>query len=118
MSTAQALRDFRIDAVHAREVGLTSRPDSEVFARAVSEGRLLITKDLDFSDSRKYGTPASSGILIIRYPEGIGWNDLLKRMVRCVIMISAEDFAGNVVILEPGALRFWRKLSWMEGELE
>ena len=46
--------------------GLCGADDCAVWSRAQSEGRFLLTQDLDFSDLRRYtpGTPA--GLLLVR----------------------------------------------------
>lgn len=43
----------------AGEEGLTGRADADIWQAAQREGRILITQDLDFSDTRKFqpGTP-------------------------------------------------------------
>ena len=44
-------------AEDVREVGLTSRPDSEVWAYAQAHGETVLTRDKDFADIRAYPTP-------------------------------------------------------------
>ncbi|HYS75771.1 MAG TPA: DUF5615 family PIN-like protein, partial [Burkholderiales bacterium] len=44
------LRERGHDAVHLREQGLERLPDSEVFAKASAEKRVLLTFDLDFGE--------------------------------------------------------------------
>ena len=48
------------------EEGLTGRADADVWQAAQSEGRLLITQDLDFSDTRKFQPGTHHGIVLIR----------------------------------------------------
>ena len=46
---ADFLREAAHDAVHVRELGLGGTPDSDVLARAVEEGRTLVTENaVDF----------------------------------------------------------------------
>jgi predicted nuclease of predicted toxin-antitoxin system len=47
---ADWLRRERHDAVHARDIGLGTLSDRDLFVRAVTEDRILITFDLDFGD--------------------------------------------------------------------
>lgn len=44
---ADWLRREGHDAVHARDIGLNTLPDRDLFARAVADDRILITFDLD-----------------------------------------------------------------------
>ena len=47
-STAIFLRTASYDAVHLREEGLQRLPDEQIMAKALREGRVILTHDLDF----------------------------------------------------------------------
>ena len=44
------LRDSGHDAVHLRDEGLHRLPNGEIFEKAISESRILLTFDLDFGE--------------------------------------------------------------------
>jgi predicted nuclease of predicted toxin-antitoxin system len=46
----QWLREQANDATHARDEGLHRSPNGEIFAKAVAEGRVVLTFDLDFGE--------------------------------------------------------------------
>src|SRR5271163_54910 len=48
LRAARWLRDFGIDAVHTREIGLASAPDTQILAAARAERRVCFTLDHDF----------------------------------------------------------------------
>ena len=50
MSTVRSLREDGHDAVHLREQGLARLPDAGIVEKAESEGRVVLTFDLDFGD--------------------------------------------------------------------
>lgn len=45
---------------------LVGSPDELIWTRCQQEGRLLVTQDLDFSDSRKFKPGRHAGLLLIR----------------------------------------------------
>lgn len=65
-SLAAALRALGHDADTVMEEGLSGSSDPEVWAAAQAESRLLITQDLDFSDTRTFAPGAHAGILLVR----------------------------------------------------
>ena len=50
VSTVESLRRHAYDAVHLRAEQLMTLPDTDILAKARSEGRMLLTFDLDFGD--------------------------------------------------------------------
>src|SRR5438128_7423745 len=67
---AQAHVDFLNGAGYAAErvtdEGLSGADDPVVWQRAVSEGRLFITLDLDFADIRRFPPGSHPGIVLLR----------------------------------------------------
>jgi predicted nuclease of predicted toxin-antitoxin system len=108
-SLAKALKAAQIDAVDARDVGLGGKSDPEVLAQAVSDGRSLITKDLDFTDPRRFPPEGHFGILVVRFPDTVSKATLVQMVIDAVKTLKDDDVARNIVILEPTNIRFWRK---------
>ena len=54
------------DADTVYDEDLAGQPDEVVLAAAVSEDRVLVTLDLDFSDLRAYPTGTHCGIVVLR----------------------------------------------------
>ena len=50
LTTVEALRAADHGAVHLRDEGLIRLPDPDIVAKAVIEGRIVLTFDLDFGD--------------------------------------------------------------------
>jgi hypothetical protein len=48
LTTVEALRSAKHDAVHLRDEGLIRLPDPKITAKAVAESRIVLTFDLDF----------------------------------------------------------------------
>ena len=60
------LRARSHDVQTVGEEGLTWRADADIWQVSQREGRILITQDLDFSDSRKFQPGSHHGIVLIR----------------------------------------------------
>jgi predicted nuclease of predicted toxin-antitoxin system len=54
LQIALELRSRAHDVHTVGEEGLTGRADSDIWQAAQREGRILLTQDLDFSDTRKF----------------------------------------------------------------
>jgi predicted nuclease of predicted toxin-antitoxin system len=66
VSLSAALRHLGHDVETIPEEGLAAAPDAAVWSAAQSEGRFLVTQDLDFSDVRRFAPGSHHGILLVR----------------------------------------------------
>jgi len=66
------LRDAGHDAATVRDQGLRGAPDPALYAHCISDGRMLVTLDLDFSNVIRYPPERTPGLIVLRGP-----NDLL-----------------------------------------
>jgi len=62
---------YDVDTVLDEQLG--GRSDEDVWAAAQAEGRLLVTHDLDFADTRKFEPGQHAGVLIVRLPDSEQW---------------------------------------------
>jgi predicted nuclease of predicted toxin-antitoxin system len=101
---AMALRDKGIDAVTVAELGLTGRPDVDVFAGAIESGYAVLTENVsDFARIASEHVAAGEhhqGVLIAlssrfsRRPAGYG------AIVVAVAAVAAEQLDDRLVYLE------------------
>jgi len=61
-----ALREQGHDAVHLQEQGLARMPDSEILAKSHTEGRVLLTHDLDFGELLAASSGRLPSVIIFR----------------------------------------------------
>ena len=60
------LRSEGHDAVHLRDEGLQRMPNGEIFEKAVSEGRIILTFDLDFGEIVALSGGRSVSVILFR----------------------------------------------------
>jgi predicted nuclease of predicted toxin-antitoxin system len=85
--------------------GLAGRPDSEVWRAARAEARMLITQDLDFSDTRAFRPGTHAGILLVRWR--IPGPQALSAAIQA-IADQFDDWSGCFVVLTESKLRVRR----------
>jgi predicted nuclease of predicted toxin-antitoxin system len=90
-----------------QEEGIAGTGDAAIAAHAVSERRVLLTLDLDFSDIRQYPPGKHPGIIIFRlHSQDI--TTLQKGLGRLLQNVAEEDVIGNTVIVEVARVRIRR----------
>jgi len=97
------------DVVSAADEGLLSRPDTVIAAAARSEGRLLLTLDVEFGNLTKYPPGSHPGIILFR-PRTLGPiadNEFIEGFF---LYTPVDSLAGCVVVVDP-----WRtRVRWPE----
>jgi predicted nuclease of predicted toxin-antitoxin system len=101
---AEGLRQAGHDAVHLREIGRQSAPDSEVLARAVEEDRIVISSDMDFGDSIATRELMRPSVILFRRVER-RTNSRLALLLKNLAAIRVDLERGSIVILESSRIR-------------
>jgi hypothetical protein len=73
VSAAPRLAALGFDVQTVLDEGLGGHIDTDVWAAAQSEGRLLVAQDLDFSDIRRFKPGTHEGLLVARLPVSEQW---------------------------------------------
>lgn len=95
------------DATTCQAEGIAGNKDATIAIHAASEGRILITFDLDSSDIRNYPPGTHPGIVVLR----IHSHDVLScraAFARVLDSVKELDFQGNLVIVEDSRVRIRR----------
>jgi predicted nuclease of predicted toxin-antitoxin system len=84
LRAAQWLRDNGIDAVHAREIGLASTPDTQILAVARAERRVCFTLDHDFHAILAETAASTPSVVLIRMQQTsyVETGQLIARVLR------------------------------------
>lgn len=92
------------DAWHMRDEGLQSLPDDQVFAKAIQEGRILVTHDLGFGEISAFVRGHKVGIVVFRL-HNPRWQRLTDRLAVVLPDSLTALQGGAVVIVEDSRYR-------------
>lgn len=94
-------------AEDVRDVGLGTRPDTDVWAYAQAHNETLITKDKDFADIRAYPIP-HAGIVIADIPDTVTITAFVQLIVDGLASLRGQSLTSAVVTILPGRVRVRR----------
>ena len=63
---AHWLRERGYDARHLRDEGLSSLPNGRIFSKAIAEGRVVVTHDLDFGEISALTHGQTASVIVFR----------------------------------------------------
>ena len=93
------LRQQAHNAKHLRDEGLERSPDSEIFAKAVNENRVVLTFDLDFGEIAALTKGRKASVILFRL-HNTRTPHVIERLA-AVLGDSAEALeTGAVVVVE------------------
>jgi predicted nuclease of predicted toxin-antitoxin system len=101
------LRGQGHDAHHLREQGLHRLDDPDIFAKAVAEGRVLLTCDLDFAEIVALSGNRTVSVVLFRLAS-MRPHRVIERLSRVLMESSPALSAGAVVVVEEARHRVRR----------
>lgn len=108
MRVVEWLRSNNHDVIHLREQNLHRLPDNEIFEKAITEDRIILTFDLDFGEIVAVSKERQISVILFRL-RNTTTPFVLKRLEK-VISESAELLeVGHIIIVEEARYRI-RKL--------
>ena len=99
MTTVRSLREWGHDAIHLRDKGWERLSDAAVIEQARSEGRIIITFDLDFGDLMAAGNEALPSVIIFRLSDTSPAH-VSERLGNILNLKETELRDGAIVIVE------------------
>lgn len=98
------LRDAGHDAETVPDEQLIGHPDSAILDVCLSEDRILVTLDLDFSDIRRYPPASHRGVWVLR-PQTQSISDSIAVLRGALTLLASEPTSQRLWIVEPGRVR-------------
>ena len=106
-SAAMLLERSGHDAVHVRDTALKHATDESIAEFARTGLRVIVTRDLDFADVRRYPPEDSPGYLVLRVPESWVASEIVELLQRFLDARGlVEKILAHLVILDPRQVRF------------
>ena len=104
-STVEFLRNEGWDVMTIKEIGLRGAKDFQVLNKAQEMGSVLITRDSDFGDIRRFPPSAHCGIIVLKmtYHASDEVHAVLKKMLS---QLTEDEFAGALFVVDRNK---WRK---------
>ena len=103
----ERLRGQGHDAVHLRDQGLQKSPDNEVFAKAATEQRILLTFDLDFGEIVAFSEARNPSVVLFRVQD-TRTDQVWARLQYALPMAKEELDSGAIVVVEDRRIRIRR----------
>jgi predicted nuclease of predicted toxin-antitoxin system len=104
---ASLVNDLRMAGYDAASVlgeGMSGSADPDVLSKCQTEGRVLVTLDLDFSDIRAYPPDQHIGIIVLR-PSSQAVPEIRRLFSKLLSVLRSEVIEHRLWILEESRLR-------------
>lgn len=87
------------DAVHLRDQGLCTLSDDHIFAKAITENRIVITFDLDFGEIAARHLGQRTGVIVFRI-RNTRVTHVIERLENVLTESCKALEAGAVIVIE------------------
>jgi len=104
---ATRLHEKGHDVTTVVEEGLAGEKDPPVLQAAATEGRILMTFDLDFTDIRQYPPGRHAGIVVFRLRDQ-RWKTLEGPLTRLLVRGDLDRLEKGLAIVGPASIRYKR----------
>ena len=103
--TVKFLRNEGWDVTTVKEIGLQGAKDPQVLNKAQEMGAVLITRDMDFGDIRRFLPSAYQGVIVLKmtYRKSDEVHAVLRKMLQ---EVKEDEFVGALFVVDRNK---WRK---------
>jgi predicted nuclease of predicted toxin-antitoxin system len=105
---ADLLRAAGYDAVHVRAYGMHAARDEEILARALAEGRIVVSADSDFGAILAAQEAERPSFILFREPNLLVARDYIDMLLPALPVLEPELLAGCVAVFRSSRLRVRR----------
>jgi len=101
---ADGLREAGFDVIHVADLGLLTATDDEIFDRAASDGRCVVTADSDFGMLLAMRRATSPSVIHLRHVAELGPDSHLALLLANLPQLSTDLEKGAIASLSPSRL--------------
>lgn len=98
------LRDQGHNATHLSDESLQRMPNGEIFSKAISEKRVILTFDLDFGEIAALSKGEEASVIVFRL-HNTRVDNVIKRLSHVLPPVTVALEKGAVVIVEDSRYR-------------
>ena len=109
LSIAGLLRQAGHDVATVVEQGLRSSTDPNLIQICRTEGRCLVTLDMDFSNPLRFKPSDYSGIAVLRLPSKPTPQDMRDAIQTLIARLTQADITGRLWIVQRGKVREYQE---------
>ena len=103
----EAARVMGIGVEHVRDSALASASDDEIARHALETDAALVTRDLDFSDVRRYPPADRPGLVVMRVSDAAAASEIAEVLARFLRHPEwLAQLPGRLAIVESRRVRF------------
>lgn len=104
-SSLVMIEELSFKVQHAKDVGLGKAPDKEIMNYAVKNRCVLITKDLEFGNTKIFPTKYQQGLIILRLPFYFISAKIVEVLKEFLSSINIADLEKALTIVKLGRYR-------------
>ena len=103
-SALTAIKELNLEAIHAKDAGLSQASDKEIAKYAEKSKSILVTKDLDFGNLKLFDAKPC-GLVILRLPHFFKAPQFINVLRDFLKSENAQNLEGAITIVKLGSYR-------------
>ncbi len=104
-SVLELFRELKLEAGHARDIGLGRAEDKEIIRHAIKTKSILVTKDLEFGNPVLFPPKSHYGIIVLRLPHDFKANSVTQVLKDFITIVGLENLSNSLSIVKLGSYR-------------
>ncbi len=105
LSSKDIFKKLNYETEHSREIGLGKASDEQIIKHAINNNQILITKDLEFGNIKKYPIKSHKGIILIRVPFYYTAKQINEVLSNFLNSLRGKEIRNSLIIVEVNKYR-------------